>query len=741
MSFVLPTEPTEAFPYRIEREAGSGAMGVVYRAVEPLLDRPVAIKILKTDEGKDSESRRRFLQEARAAAVLTHPGVTTVYRVGELSGAPYLVMEWLDGRTLEEVMAEREPLPLEQAVDWILELLDVLGAAHAAGVVHRDLKPSNLVLLSDGRLKVMDFGIALLQGRKLVETMAGTVLATPQFASPEQLQGTRLDGRSDLFSTGVLFYHLLTKALPFEGRHLGDLLNAIINGSPIPVSQRRSDLGPRLDGLFLKALAKQPAERFTDAAQMAAAVRRLVQAPGAEPSTAHLRRATTRLIPQPAKIVEVPLGASPWEHVRRVVETWPAQDLGSQPRRTGLQKLLEKPFHTRAFAGAADFGDVSLLVADGILNAAVDRRSGAPVDDVESLEPAELRLLKAPDEEAGYLVPLASLLHGDTQEGERLDTDLVQLPGFLGRQLDNGWIGRVELEGDGEKACWLFGPDGMGLVLLSPGWAAAARHDWPEWLQTARGSVTRHAAGLRPPADWFRHAYGDTSVDVHCLVPEGTGKGTGAIKATGSLERLVDTSAHRAGARFFQLRRAGGPADVEAAPVENSPAYQLLSWIFDQLPVELKERRKTAAWKYLADWLTQVRTARLYTSAARPDGSGEDAFDLVTEDGDGKILHLAQRVGPLDGKGLTAFVDKVLAAKEARLATGDIGGVILVTPALSADGLEVYRDLLHRGLGNKIFGIDKSMGYDGFVRMSARRGFHLLLVEEENGVLRPRFEI
>ncbi|MEM7351634.1 MAG: serine/threonine-protein kinase, partial [Acidobacteriota bacterium] len=194
--------PSETFPYRVENEAGSGAMGVVYRATDVALARPVAIKVMRIDaEGESelsAEGRRRFLQEARSAAALTHPAVTAVYRIGKLAGAPYIVMEWLEGKTLHEVVRQEKAVPLERASRYTYELLDVLAYAHGAGVVHRDIKPANLIAVEGDRLKVTDFGLALHQGHELVRTAAGSVMATPQFASPEQLDGQRVDHRSDL---------------------------------------------------------------------------------------------------------------------------------------------------------------------------------------------------------------------------------------------------------------------------------------------------------------------------------------------------------------------------------------------------------------------------------------------------------------------------------------------------------------------------------------------------------------
>jgi serine/threonine-protein kinase len=217
------TRPSDVFPYEIRRQVGSGSMGVVFEALDPALDRPVAIKTLRASMLKEEddetrlELRQRFLQEARAAAALSHPGATTIYQVGQLDDEPFIVMEWLAGRTLEQVLGERQRLRVEESLELAISVLDTLEAAHRAGIVHRDVKPSNLLVLDDGRLKVTDFGIASIEGRELVKTRAGVILATPRFAAPEQLRGINVDGRADLFSLGIVLYLMLTGEYPLAG--------------------------------------------------------------------------------------------------------------------------------------------------------------------------------------------------------------------------------------------------------------------------------------------------------------------------------------------------------------------------------------------------------------------------------------------------------------------------------------------------------------------------------------------
>jgi eukaryotic-like serine/threonine-protein kinase len=207
--------------YEIDAELGRGAMGVVYRARDPRIDRTVAIKtvsLLGLEPDAEQEYRERFVVEARAAGRLSHPRIVTIFDVAEdpHTLTPYIVMEYVSGRSLEEVLCpENGTLPLDTALQVTQELAEALDYAHAQGIVHRDIKPSNIILAEDGHPKIADFGIAKLNAVDLPQT--GRTLGTPAYMSPEQLKGDPVDGRSDLFSLGVVLYQLLTRHRPFQG--------------------------------------------------------------------------------------------------------------------------------------------------------------------------------------------------------------------------------------------------------------------------------------------------------------------------------------------------------------------------------------------------------------------------------------------------------------------------------------------------------------------------------------------
>ena len=231
--------------YQVTERLGRGGMATVYRAHDPGIGRDVAIKFLHDSLCEDEDCRARFLRESRAAGGLSHPNIVIVHDVGEIEGRPYMAMELLQGDMLSDVMQAGHALPVRDVVVMGIQLARALDYAHAHGIVHRDIKPGNIVRLEGtDTIKVTDFGIAHMEamGSGEQRTRVGDVLGTPQYMSPEQTQGTRLDGRSDLFSVGIVLYQMLSGQRPFQGDSLVSIAMKIANEEPTPLEQLRPEV-------------------------------------------------------------------------------------------------------------------------------------------------------------------------------------------------------------------------------------------------------------------------------------------------------------------------------------------------------------------------------------------------------------------------------------------------------------------------------------------------------------------
>ncbi|MBK9446317.1 MAG: serine/threonine protein kinase [Betaproteobacteria bacterium] len=268
--------PSQLGKYRIDGILGEGSMGVVYRGFDPELDRRVAIKTLHKDVlagPNGAEMFERFKREANAGIRLSHKHVVTVYEFGEDSRQAFMAMELIDGQSLRELNAQRAPWPLLEALELAHQLLEALDFFHERGVVHRDIKPANIMVDAAGRLTVTDFGIARTDASEL--TQVGTILGTPSYMSPEQITGQPIDGRSDLFSVGVILYEMLTATKPFRGEVITIAHNIVCEPHPEP-SSLNTTLPPAIDRLFRRALAKKPDERFRNGAAFREALREML---------------------------------------------------------------------------------------------------------------------------------------------------------------------------------------------------------------------------------------------------------------------------------------------------------------------------------------------------------------------------------------------------------------------------------------------------------------------------------
>ena len=261
--------------YVIKRKLGSGGMAVVYLAEDQELGRPVALKLLDDRHASDEQFVERFRREAQSAAGLNHPNIVSIFDRGHAAGTYYIAMEYLDGRTLKELLVRNGPTPVPIAIDYARQILGALSFAHRNGIVHRDIKPHNIIVGSDGRLKVTDFGIARSGASQMTE--AGSIVGTAQYLSPEQARGAPVDPRSDLYSLGIVLYEMLTGSVPFTGDTPVEIAMKHLSQVPEPPSTLRPDVPHDLDAVVMRSLAKAPEQRYDSAEEMDADLARVAR--------------------------------------------------------------------------------------------------------------------------------------------------------------------------------------------------------------------------------------------------------------------------------------------------------------------------------------------------------------------------------------------------------------------------------------------------------------------------------
>jgi len=248
----------------VVEELGRGAMGIVYRALDPAIGRTIAVKTIRlnelTEEGERTKLRERLFREAQSAGILSHPGIVTIYDIAEDEGLAYIFMEFVNGPPLEKLLRSEQTPDKESLISILRQIASALDFAHKKGIVHRDIKPANVMIHEDGSAKVTDFGVAKIVSQQM--TQAGAMMGTPSYMSPEQVQGTTIDGRADQFSLAVMAYEVLTGEKPFSAEYLPTLLFKIVREDPIPPQRINSTLPPIVETVFKKALAKAAEDRY-----------------------------------------------------------------------------------------------------------------------------------------------------------------------------------------------------------------------------------------------------------------------------------------------------------------------------------------------------------------------------------------------------------------------------------------------------------------------------------------------
>ena len=318
--------------YQVVRKLGAGGMANVYLAEDQELGRRVAIKILNDRHANDEQFVERFRREAKNAAALSHPNIVSIYDRGEAEGTYYIAMEFLEGRSLKELIVQRGPAPVTVSVEYARQILSALRFAHRHGIVHRDIKPHNVLVDSEGRVKVTDFGIARAGVSEMTE--AGSIVGTAQYLSPEQARGTDVDQRSDLYSLGIVLYELLTGTLPFTGDTPVEIAMKHLSTVPEAPSARRPEVPRDLDLIVTRALAKDPRDRYQSAEEMEADLERFLRGAAVSPETEESATQIMRAPTQPLAATAATMIAPP----RRTTQLPPPPPVYYD---------LEEPIHRR----------------------------------------------------------------------------------------------------------------------------------------------------------------------------------------------------------------------------------------------------------------------------------------------------------------------------------------------------------------------------------------------------------
>jgi serine/threonine-protein kinase len=377
--------------YQVLEHIGSGGMAEVYCAHDLQLERKVALKLLHERFARDDEFVERFRREASSAAGLQHQHVVSVYDRGESDGTPYIAMEYVSGSTLKQLVRDRGPLAPAQAIDLTVQILRAARFAHRRGIIHRDFKPQNVIVDDEGRAKVTDFGIARAGASDMTQT--GSIMGTAQYLSPEQAQGHAVNARSDLYSIGVILYELLTGSVPFDAESAVTVALKQVSESPIPPRSRNPKVPPELEAIVLRALEKDPADRFADADEFIAALQAAGSRIPTEAAMAAAEAAAASLPPVVMRPIPPPRASD--TGVLLPVEPYQSEQVPLAPRPVAARSSTRWPWFVLA-------GLLAVAIVIAIVMVAVPSRKNVPTVVGSTISVATQRL-RSEGFEVGYV--------------------------------------------------------------------------------------------------------------------------------------------------------------------------------------------------------------------------------------------------------------------------------------------------------------------------------------------------
>ncbi|OIP41838.1 MAG: hypothetical protein AUK47_05650 [Deltaproteobacteria bacterium CG2_30_63_29] len=730
-----PVRPTSTFPYQLLHKVGQGAMGTVYQAEDLELGRVIAIKVIKPSFLAELSASdvanvvQRFIQEARAMAGLSHSGVPIVHRVATEGKWPFIAMEWLEGQTLEARLEGGRKLSITNAARLGVQVLAVLAVAHEAGIVHRDIKPANLMIGRDGRLKVMDFGLARVAESAIAHTQAGALLGTPQYASPEQLSGRPTDGRADVYALAGVLYEALTGRAAFEADSIYELLMRVDAHELLPPSELNPAIPKALEQVLLTGLAKNPEARFENAKAMSAALQPFLvsneDAAQSHSSIPDVR--TTAPLQLPTALVA---GSTAHELVVGVVRRWTASSLGRHSSMQLLERIQERPLHAPAFSGAVVLPKLCILVVDGLIHTVFETRTGRVADDlIETLpEFVEPTLFPLPTGLAPEVLSLlSSLLLEPEPRLANLDTSVVDMPRFTQKLAAEGFDGALRFVRGNALGFALYARGRCVMNLFGDGWPQATEAtDWKTWALGASTFASVEDRLTRFPAITFRQQLSELVFNVvRPTLASTSSMRTDVLEEQRGLQ-LVPDSASR-----LSVRR--GDSTVQSM-LDGDSAFSDARWLLVDVAPQFEQYGRAARWKGLVGTLPSVERVILHHTIPTL-GSTEAPLDVVTFDAQGNILHILSRVALGQKGAVTRFVEQATRFKETSPSAGSLGAAILLAPSFDDEALDAYiKSFRKAGLWSRL---DVFTHLEGFLHLGARTGFHVLLVEETEGRRRP----
>ncbi|GIW23182.1 MAG: hypothetical protein KatS3mg068_2189 [Candidatus Sericytochromatia bacterium] len=682
--------------YEVIGELGRGGMGVVYKGFDPKLEREVAIKVIenlgeetdKLTQASHQELVERFKTEAKAIAKLNHPNIVSIYDFGTENDKNYMVMELLKGRDLAHLLKFNSPLSIELVVKSIISVCNALDFAHQNGIIHRDIKPANIILLDNGNVKLMDFGIARIQESQSQLTQAGTILGSVLYISPEQLiNAKKVDKRADIYSLGVSLYELLTGKFPYDGDNVASIISKIMQAIPEPPSKYNKNIPYELDQIVMKAIEKDPDQRYQRASEFAEDLNNfLFKLKGGVSTTT--TSSSSSMISKTFfnKSIEFSLvdgidNLNLYSLVYRLIQTWKVENIGNKP-------LLEVLYKNESLSQALIVSDrVILLSYNGLLIGAVsnnpDKISTEAYEVTADITKVDIKSCIPSESEKETLVILSSILGNGillAKHPSCSENDLEHILEKVNYEKLNGHLEIIHKDFIKYKGFI----DGKEIFTLS-------MPNRNSQIKDNRMDIEVYEAEIKLIGSSLRRALIDSTIEI---ISKSQGVGTtlkqlSLMKENKIIPELLEEAVRNsemivvlgANEKILTL----GSKNIKYSDiVKNFPQYLLIEWLIKDILIKVS-RGKFNNIKNTFSWIWNLRTIKLAQNLKIAD-SKSVIFDIVGYDNNEKVVMIARYSNKGNIAELQNLIDEVINFK--KFSNNNIKAVLYIS------GDEIYPEIL-----------------------------------------------
>lgn len=738
-------------------------MGEVFLAQDNTLDRLVAIKRLHINKDQTAnmspefkkEVHGRFIQEARAAARLNHQNIITIYEIVNTPRQPYIVMEYLKGKTLQAWLDQGRDFSVAEVIGIAMQVASGLDYAHRLGVLHRDIKPDNIFLSQDlAHVKINDFGIARVADSDLVQTQVGTFMGTPAYVSPEQSLGVaELDGRCDVYSLGVMMYFLLAQDLPFKADNLSALLTKIQLEVPKSVSTYHSEVSDALNSIIMKTLEKKPENRFQSAQQLLTSLQALQGGEATIPPIQQMASGSAQI--QSGfflSLHDVNFSDPTW--VLRLFASCEARLVGMDALDVFLKQLLQPSVFADAFSGAVHIEHYVLLIWKGLLLQAINLQTGEWGEkELSALMKHQrgtkktAKVFTAKDDLCRNLpLLLNTMLTESTVLHRDLDAAMIDMGGLIRKLIAEEFSGVVRMRQDDGLGVFAFYRGQRVFALQNADIHVFSNHlgasDMTMLVESAHFKADLFTAELRPLQEglrsFFGHQHHDVSLDeAQDITPHAMLEMKKKVLQSSHAKSLAQHLKFTAREDLPAAISLGKDSVSAEALWSQYQAYTVTQWLLSEGFVSLLQQGQRDTLKYLCTWLPEVTQVH-FNHELQGEAEQRHRFDVVCEDEGGKILHILHSGFHCGVDDIESFLQAVISVKIHRLKTGDIGSALYVSQSeVSEEAQTYYRSQINtkKGLLNISY-LESLTGFKGFYRMGKNRGFHFCLLHDDGQNIR-----